>query len=75
MDLRHREAFMTSGAFCIRYFYTNLSKKQISICVAKLKQKAINKLTSFTQNSHKYHIFLSCVIARTKLHRPFAGTF
>lgn len=37
MDLRHREALMTSGAFCITYFYMNLVKKQITIYVAKLK--------------------------------------
>lgn len=37
-DLRHREAFMTSGAFCISYFYMNLSKKQISIYVAKTER-------------------------------------
>lgn len=42
MDLRHREALMTSGAFCISYFYMNLSNKQISIYVAKLKYKAFS---------------------------------
>lgn len=40
---------MTPEAFCIGYFYMNLSNKQISIYADKLKQKAISKLTFYTE--------------------------
>lgn len=40
---------MTPEAFCIGYFYMNLSNKQISVYADKLKQKAISKLTFYTE--------------------------
>lgn len=57
------------------YIDMNLNNKQISIYTAKLNQKAISKLTLLHRTYTNTTYFISCVIARTKLHRPFAGTF
>lgn len=66
---------MTPGTFCISYFYMNLSNKQISIYVAKLKQKAISKLTTFTQNLYKYYIFHILCYCKNKIAQTICWHF
>lgn len=64
---------MTPEAFCIGYFYINLSNKQIGVYADKTESYLQTNLLHRTYTNTTF--FISCVIARTKLHRPFTGTF